>query len=186
MLDAIKRMGTGNKQQAGELQDLIAAAREERAALSAMLTQVQLHGAKVAAAGKAVQQVEEKATKAVGRIDELSSRIGAIDGQLQALATIDARVKALSDAVSQAERLMAPDGELVRQRQAVQQLSAEALKTQASLETIRREQETLDALRDELRQSTAGLKESHDRALALNGEIDQLRAAAVQIAPEQA
>ena len=52
-----------------------AAAREERAALSAMLTQVQLHGTKVAAAGKAVQQVEEKAAKAVGRIDELSAEV---------------------------------------------------------------------------------------------------------------
>lgn len=35
MLDAIKRTGSGNKQSAGELQDLIAAARDERAALSA-------------------------------------------------------------------------------------------------------------------------------------------------------
>src|SRR5688500_15603000 len=100
MLDAIKRMGTGNKQSAGELQDLIAAAREERAALSAMLTQVQLHGAKVAAAGKAVQAVEEKAAKAVGRIDELSSKIGAVDAHVQSLATIDARIRTLSDAVA--------------------------------------------------------------------------------------
>src|SRR5688500_1275867 len=174
MLDAIKRMGTGNKQSAGELQDLIAAAREERAALSAMLTQVQLHGTKVAAAGKAVQAVEEKAARAVGRIDELSSKIGAIDGQIQSLATIDARVKTLAESVAQAERLMAPDGELVRQRQAVQQLSGEALKTQASLETLRKEQEALDGLRDELRQSTMGLKESHDRAVALTGEVEQL------------
>ncbi|MDQ3169165.1 MAG: hypothetical protein M3Q55_03365, partial [Acidobacteriota bacterium] len=186
MLDAIKRMGTGNKQSAGELQDLIAAAREERAALSVMLTQVQLHGAKVAAAGSAVQAVEEKAAKAVGRIDELSSKIGAIDGQIQSLATIDARVKTLADAVTQAERLMAPDGELVRQRQAVQQLSGEALKTQASLETLRKEQEALDGLRDELRQSTAGLKDSHDRAVALMGEVEQLKTTAVQIAQDQA
>mgnify|MGYP006181606581 CR=1 FL=1 len=50
------------------------------------------------------------------------------------------------------EKLMAPDGQLQKHRQAVQQLSAEALKTQASLETLRREQETLDTVRDELRQ----------------------------------
>ena len=185
MLDAIKRMGSGNKQSAGELQDLIAAAREERAALSAMLTQVQLHGTKVAAAGKAVQQVEEKAAKAVGRVDELSSKIGAIDTHVQSLTTLDARIKTLADSVAQAERLMAPDGELVRQRQAVQQLSAEALKTQASLEALRKEQETLDTLRDDLRQSTSGLKESHDKAVALQSEIEHLRATSSQIAAEQ-
>ena len=135
MLDAIKRMGAGgNRQQAGELQALVLAAREERAALSAMLTQVQLHGTKVAAAGRAVQQVEEKAAKAVGRVDELSAKLSAIDTHVQSLAAIDGRVRTLADAVAQAERLMAPDGELVRQRQAVQQLSAEALKTQASLD----------------------------------------------------
>nr|MDQ3070330.1 hypothetical protein [Acidobacteriota bacterium] len=185
MLDAIKRMGTGNKQQAGELQDLIAAAREERAALSEMLTQVQLHGAKVATAGKAVQQVEEKAAKAVGRVEELTVKLGAIDARVDTLTTIDARIKSLSEAVGQAERLMAPDGELVRQRQAVQQLSAEALKTQASLETLRKEQETLDTLRDELRQATGGMKDSHDRAVALQTEIEHLRGSASAIAQDQ-
>ena len=186
MLDAFKRIGSGNRQQAGELESLIAAAREERAALSAMLTQVQLHGAKVAAAGKAVQQVEEQAAKAVGRVEELSTKLSAVDMHVQALATIDTRIRTLSEAVGQAERLMAPDGELVRQRQAVQQLSAEALKTQASLEALKKEQDTLDALREELRQSTGGLKESHEKALALQTEIEQLRAASAQIAQEQA
>ena len=62
MLDAFKK--GPSKQQASELQSLIAASKEERAALSTMLTQVQLHGAKLSNAGKALQEVEEKAAKA--------------------------------------------------------------------------------------------------------------------------
>ena len=55
MLDAFKRGNSGGKpvrQQADELQTLIAASREERAALSTMLTQIQLHTSKLATASK--------------------------------------------------------------------------------------------------------------------------------------
>jgi chromosome segregation ATPase len=79
MLDAFKKNGTARQQQADELQALIAASKEERAALSTMLTQVQMHSAKLATAGKSQQEVEAKAAK------------------------IEARINALADAVSQAE-----------------------------------------------------------------------------------
>ena len=52
MLDAFKKGGATRQQQADELQSLIAASKEERAALSTMLTQVQLQSAKLASAGK--------------------------------------------------------------------------------------------------------------------------------------
>jgi chromosome segregation ATPase len=51
MLDAFKK-ASPTKEQIGELQALLAASREERAALSAMLTQVQLQSAKLASAVK--------------------------------------------------------------------------------------------------------------------------------------
>ena len=63
MLDAFKKSGVSRQQQADELQTLIAASKEERAALSTMLTQVQLHSAKLASAGKTLQEVEDKAGK---------------------------------------------------------------------------------------------------------------------------
>jgi len=75
MLDSFKK-GPSSRQQSDELQSLIAASKEERAALSTMLTQVQLHGAKIVAAGKTLQEVEEKAVKAQGRLDELNERLG--------------------------------------------------------------------------------------------------------------
>ena len=60
MLDAFKKnSGNTGRVQADELQALIATSREERAALSTMLTQIQLHSAKLATASKTLQDVEE-------------------------------------------------------------------------------------------------------------------------------
>ena len=113
MLDAFKKTG-GSRQQSDELQSLIAASREERAALSTMLTQVQLHSAKLASASKLLQEVDEKAGKAHTRLDEVNDRLAKTAKRTSELEAIDARIKSLGDAVSQAEkdtaRLTAPDG----------------------------------------------------------------------------
>ena len=69
MLDAFKKGGAKPvQQQFDELQALIAASKEERAALSTMLTQIQLHSAKLAGAGKQLQEVDEKAGKAIVKV----------------------------------------------------------------------------------------------------------------------
>ena len=52
MLDAFKGKSGATRLQADELQTLIAASKEERAALSTMLTQLQLHSAKLVTTGK--------------------------------------------------------------------------------------------------------------------------------------
>ena len=74
MLDAFKKGASTRQQQTDELQTLIAASKEERAALSTMLTQVQQQTAKLASAGKSLQEVEEKADKAQARLDEVSDQ----------------------------------------------------------------------------------------------------------------
>ena len=66
MLDAFKNM-TGGKgklvqKQTDELELLIATAREERSAISAMLTALTARSAKLAPLGKTLEQVSEKAT----------------------------------------------------------------------------------------------------------------------------
>ena len=66
MLDAFKNM-TGGKgklvqKQTDELELLIATAREERSAISAMLTALTTRSAKLAPLGKTLEQVSEKAT----------------------------------------------------------------------------------------------------------------------------
>ena len=194
MLDAFKKMGSGGtksaKAQVDELQTLIATAREERSALSTMLTQVQLHSAKLAQAGKSLQQVDDKATAATTRISEVGDRLGKIDKRVQDLEAIDKRINTLLEGVSQGEqtaaKLMSPDGELQKHRAAVQQLSSQAIQTRASLEALKKEQEALDSLRDQLRQAIGEVKESAERTVTLKGDLEQMRGASGQLAQEHA
>ena len=65
MLDALKNITGGRGKQAqkqsDDLEQLIASAREERSALSAMLTAVTARSAKLAPLGKSLLEVTEKA-----------------------------------------------------------------------------------------------------------------------------
>src|SRR3954465_8045153 len=104
MLDAFKKGGSkAGGQQSGELQGLIAASREERAALSTMLTQIQLHSAKLATASKSLHEVEEKAGKAHTRLDEVSDRLNKADARTREIEAIDTRIRTLTEAVTHAE-----------------------------------------------------------------------------------
>ena len=80
MLDAIKGLAGGGKAQkqadADELKALIAAAREERNALNAMVTTVRVHSAKLVETGKSLEQVTAKAGAATGSLDAVADRIG--------------------------------------------------------------------------------------------------------------
>ena len=58
MLEAFKKSGKPGRNQAEELETLIATSREERAALSTMLTQMQLQTTKLSTAGKSLQEVD--------------------------------------------------------------------------------------------------------------------------------
>src|SRR4029450_9370541 len=104
MLDAFKKGASTRQQQADELQTLINASKEERAALSTMLTQVRLHSARLASASKTLQEVEEKAGKANTRLDEVTDKLQKAATRTAELEAIDARIKALGEAVTHAER----------------------------------------------------------------------------------
>ena len=66
MLDAFKGIGGKSQRQAEDLQKLIDTAREERSALSTMLTQVSMLSAKLGQAGKALEQITRVAPGAAG------------------------------------------------------------------------------------------------------------------------
>ncbi len=76
MLDAFKNMAGGKgklvQKQTDELEQLIATAREERSAISAMLTALTARSAKLAPLGKTLEQVTEKATAVTGRLDDIA------------------------------------------------------------------------------------------------------------------
>ena len=78
MLDSFKK---GQPSQAAELQALVASSREERAALSTMLTPIQLQSSKLAAAGKSLQNVEELVDNATARLDGIVERLAALESR---------------------------------------------------------------------------------------------------------
>ena len=73
MLDAFKMMNSGGKKAqktaADELQALINTSREERGALSEMLTQVTLRSGKLTQTHKTLEQVEKTAVGTNGKLD---------------------------------------------------------------------------------------------------------------------
>src|SRR5947199_1776037 len=189
MLDAFKKGGARPvQQQFDELQALIAAYEEERAALSTMLTQIQLHSAKLAGAGKQLQEVDEKAGKANARIDEVTERLTRADARAKELEAVESRIRALGESVANAEketvRLTAPDGELQKHKQALQSLSSQALQTRASLDALKKEQATLEELREHLRHAQSDVKDSSDKTDSLKSEFEQLRSLSSQLAQD--
>ena len=77
MLDSLKGLaGTGKAQkQVDDLQSLITAAKEERSALSAMLTQISMRSSKLSQMGKSLEQIEQKAVAATEKLDEVTRRL---------------------------------------------------------------------------------------------------------------
>ena len=127
MLDAFKKSGKPSRSRRTSCEALIATSREERAALSTMLTQMQLQAPKLATAGKSLQEVEEKAGKAHARLDDVTERLAKADARAKELEAIDARIKALTRCrrtrpSRKPRRLTAPDGELQKHKQALQSL----------------------------------------------------------------
>src|SRR5580704_19192895 len=99
MLDAFKNI-TGNKgkavqKQTDELEMLIATAREERSAISAMLTALTTRSAKLTPLGKSLEQVAEKATSVTTRLDEITKHLSALDDRAKELDEVDKRILAL-------------------------------------------------------------------------------------------
>src|SRR3990172_7119543 len=184
MLDAFRSMTGGkNKQiqkQTDELQLLITSAREERSALSTMLTTLTARSAKLTPLGKTLEQVMEKATGTASKLDEITKRISALDDRAREMDQIDKRIQALKDAATKAEqtteKAIGPDGELQKHREAVQHLSSQALQTQATLDTLKKERAGLEELGGHLRDAEQEVTHTLTQAGTLKSELDQIRA----------
>ncbi len=188
MLDAFKRASKPAQEQAEKLQGLINIAREERGALSAMLKQIETHTKTLSQSEKSLQQVNEGASGATSKLEELSGKLSAIEGKTRGLENVDGRVKSLVDSVGQAEqtsqKLLAPDGELTKHRQALSRLSKQTIEVTANFDALKKERTTLDAARDGLRQAQSEMKVSADKTVALKGDFDKIRALASRLQQE--
>ena len=190
MLDSLKGLAGGGKaqKQVDDLHSLITAAKEERSALSAMLTQISMRSSKLSQMGKSLEQIEQKAVSAGEKLDEVTRRLEGVEGRAKAFGDVEKRVHSLIEAATQAqaaaEKLMAPDGDLQAHRRQVQQLASQSLETQASVEAIKKERATLEEFRNQLRQAQTEIKSSVDNAATLRGELDQVRGTAGQLSQD--
>ncbi|MFL6280235.1 MAG: hypothetical protein ACJ731_08995 [Vicinamibacterales bacterium] len=188
MLEAFKKSTKPGRNQAEELEALIATCREERAALSTMLTQMQLQSTKLATAGKSLQEVDDKAGKALLRLDDVMERVAAADSRASELETIDSRIGGLTESVRQANeetaRLVAPGGELHQHRQAIETLASHAQAAFETVEALKRDRSTLDALRDQVQASQSDVRESRDECGEIKTQLDSLRGDAAILSQE--
>src|SRR5438067_9692331 len=183
MLDAFKNMtgGTGKQaqKQTEELELLIASAKEERGALSAMLTALTARTAKLTPMTKSLEQVTDTAASITTRLDDIAARLATLDDRTKELAEVDKRIQALQEAARQAEqttqKAIGPDGELQKHREAVQHLSSQALQTQATIDTLKKERSALEEMRTQLREAENDVKQSVAHATTLRTDLDQIR-----------
>src|SRR5262245_17040596 len=193
MLEAFKNMSGNGKfvqQQTDDLKSLIATAREERSALSAMLTSLTTRSAKLTPLSKSLEEVTERVTSVTGRLDDIAKRLSALDDHAKQLEELDQRIQALQASATQAEqttqKAFGPDGDLQKHREAVQELSSQALGTQATLETLKTESAALDGLRGQLRDIEAEVKQSLGQSATLKTELEQVRAVATTLTHDYA
>ena len=191
-MDAFKWIGGGGKaqRQAEDLHKLIETAREERGALSAMLTQVSTRSSKLGQVGKSLKAVDQKANSIGERLGEVLSRIDGLEARTKAFDEVEQRVEAMLQtagaAQEVAEKLMAPDGDLRKHRQQVQHLSSQMLETRASVEALAHERAVLEDLRKQIAQSKAETCQAIEAAGGLRGEIEQVRGTAGQLGQDYA
>ena len=192
MLDAFKRVSGGAKaqRQVKDLHKLIETAREERGALSTMLTKVKTRSSKLGQVRKSLEAVDQKASSIGERLGEMLSRIDGLEARTKVFDEAEQRVEAMLQttgaAQEAAEKLMAPDGDLQKHRQQVQQLSSQTLETRASVEALVREQAVLEDLREQIAQSKASTRQAIEESGGLRGEIEQVRGTARQLGQDYA
>ena len=170
---------------ADALQAAVAAAQEERAALSAMLKQIKPHAAKMSKIGASVKQVTERSSRAAATLEDLSSRLSAVEATTESVNTLAGRVQSLVDSVDRAQRtaqnLLAADGDLAKHRQAIQQLTKQGIEASANFSALDKERTILKGAQEELRQTQAVVKASSDKSGTLADDLDRLRGQASQL-----
>jgi chromosome segregation ATPase len=110
MLETFKELAGGGKvqKQAEDLRTLLAAAKEERDALSAMLTQFSIRSVKLAQMDKSLEQVGQRAVEAVALIDTLTARVAALEERLSSLDALYERLAMREATVAGRSRSVGP------------------------------------------------------------------------------
>ncbi len=187
MIDAFKNLAAGNKREVvlserQELEHLIQAARAERTAMDKTLLSLRQRSASLTPIAKSFEQITQMMTGTTTKLEEIGERLAGLDGRTRELEQLGGRIQNLQDAAKQAEQSLReatkPDGEVRKHREAIEQLSAQARGTHASLAVLKEEHAAFEALRGELRSTQTAIEQSVEHAGALDKELEQLRSVA--------
>ena len=177
MLDSIKRIN--------ELRELLSRARHEREETASVLASLLIKREHVDEVDRSLKRAHDEAHTMTGSLGRLSARMDTLDTRLRAFEAVDARIARMHDAVTEVEKsaqdLVGPEGALQSYRAMAQQVNAQQAQARASLEALRKDQESLDGLRDQLRQAQGDVKDATDRFQATKTEFEQMRALAAQL-----
>ena len=156
----------------------------ERVAISSMLTTLTARAAKLTPHQQEPDEVTES-LRGGDQADQVTTRIAALDERAREIETIDRRIQDLKEAAGQAEQTtqqaIGPEGELHKHRAAIQQVSSQAVETQAALEALKAECAILEELRRQLRASENEVRQATSQAGALKNDLDQIRSTAASL-----
>jgi chromosome segregation ATPase len=190
MFDALKRViETGRvRNPADRLEQLIQSARDERAALTDVLTALASRSAEVTEVRDLFRSVDRKAGESTAHLDALATRLRELESRTAVLASMDGRIQQLADIAAQARRtadaLMAPDGEMARHRQELQRLASLTAETRAAASALEQERAAIDECRSELSRSRSVMTVTAGEAQQLRTEVEGLHTLAGTLAAE--
>ena len=132
-------------------------------------------------------RVETALAQADAKIDGMQGRFARVEAAAKSVTELHSLVQALGrrQGGQSAGRLMAPDGDLQKQRQASLQLSTLALQTRATVDGLKADQERLGQLRGDLSQAVEQLQKTRDQAAAATTEVGAVRTALTDLTREQ-
>src|SRR5262249_54374161 len=117
----------------------------------------------------------DKLSKVVTKYEECTSSFEQLEGRMTALLAQVAEARRNSDAMT------APEGSVHQIRQAADEISSRSREAQEMLDQLQREGDTLEALRDRLRQASGEMGQSVGSVVALKGELEELRRAEAEL-----
>ncbi len=188
MLDTIFTNGNQRKQAQDDLRSVIEQAREERAGLAAMLEQVNGAAPALARTSRTLDDLRIKADEVTRRCEKVGKVLGTYEQCTDSFEQLEARMTSLLEQLADARRTAdawaAPDGDLRQMRQAADDMSARSREVRATLDELQREGDTLEVLRDRMRQATAEMGQWVGGAVSLKDELQELRRAEGELRQE--
>jgi chromosome segregation ATPase len=175
--------------EADELRELIAAARTEGQSLLAIVDRLADRSASIKAVAANIGKIETAAADADGKMAGLVERIARVEAVAKSVEGLDSLVSVLTAQVKEASdtanRLIAPDGELQKQRETAQQLSANTLQARSMIDGLKTDHELFEKLRGDLQNTIDELRKSRDEHGAMTADLKSVRTAVADLSAEQ-